>query len=136
MPSSTTTLHVFVLRGAHAVSVLVCVRPHVVDPNGPDIIPPRELEKQRIAGKSTIYPDAKATAELDKLGKARVIESLKLCIDETGAVESVIAVKRTGSPAYDQELEDTMRTWKFKPWVIDGKPKAACTAFTFIYQRS
>jgi TonB family protein len=58
---------------------------------------------------------------------------IKLCVDATGKVARVILLKSSGYPAYDEKIVTETKGWKYKPYVVDGKPVPVCTALTFIY---
>jgi hypothetical protein len=100
----------------------------------PQNIPPTVMDGLRLNGTKTIPPDAATTAEIVKLGKLRVIGSFKVCIGITGLVTTVSTLKSTGFPLYDGKLVSEMRAWRFKPYLVNRKPIAACTAETFIYK--
>jgi TonB family protein len=108
----------------------------------PHNVAPLELEKYRIKGDRDVVPD-----DADKLaiqsaarvtgdaGEARLIASLKFCLDRTGKVSHVRQLKSSGYPGYDQKLQDAVAPWLFRPYLVDGKPVPACTAVTFIYKQ-
>jgi hypothetical protein len=100
----------------------------------PQNIPPTALESLRIAGTRSIIPEPATTAEIVKAGKPRIIGSFKLCVGTTGFVTSVTTLKSTGYPAYDLKLGREMRTWKFRPYLVNRQPVPVCTAETFIYK--
>lgn len=92
-----------------------------------------ELEANRIAGGSPIAPPDEVMQAIKKSGTPAV-GAEKLCIDERGAVSSVTILKSTGYEAYDQTIVSEMRTWRYRPFLINGKPAPVCTAVTFIYR--
>jgi TonB family protein len=57
--------------------------------------------------------------EIEKLREFRGL--LELVVDEAGAVTSAVLGRRI-HPAYDRELVDMARTWKFRPAMKDGVP--------------
>ena len=87
----------------------------------------------RLAGNKTIVPDAQTRAAMISAGKPRVIASLKVCLDDSGTVRSTSTLKSSGFPAYDRKLINDTRGWVFRPYRVNGKPTAVCTAYTFIY---
>lgn len=106
-------------------------------PSPPATIPPTQLEQLRIAGDKRIVPDSTADRALAVSGAKPLGGAFKLCIDATGAVTTVTRLKSTGLDAYDQQIEATVRRdWRYKPFVVDGQPTAACTAVTFGYTPS
>ena len=52
-----------------------------------------------------------------------------------GAVNTLNVLKSSGFPAYDQKITREMRNWRYRPYMINGKPAPVCTAVTFIYQQ-
>lgn len=51
---------------------------------------------------------------------------VKLCLDESGAVESQTLL-RASHPLYDGSLLDAVSRWKAEPFVWEGKPRRVCT---------
>ena len=63
-----------------------------------------------------------------------IIGAFRVCFDTAGKVTDVDLIRSTGSAAYDQELENGIRTWVYSPYQADGKPIAVCTHVTFKYR--
>ena len=93
------------------------------------------MEAGRIAGNKIILPDDATKTEIAVSGKGKLIGTFKLCISTSGDVASVIRLKSTGFPAYDAKLHDEMTQWKYRPFILNGKPSPVCTAVTFIYSQ-
>src|SRR5262249_24080361 len=72
--------------------------------------------------------------ERARLGPGRWIASVKVCVDETGAVASLSLMKRTGLPGWERRLCEEMRRWRYIPFQAHGRPSTACTAVLFVYQ--
>jgi hypothetical protein len=98
-------------------------------------VAPTVLETTRIRGNKVIVPDETTKKEMLRVDKRQVVGSWKMCLDETGAVAEVTRIKSTGFEAYDKRISSEMRTWAYRPYVIDGKPVRVCTAITFIYSQ-
>lgn len=96
-------------------------------------IPSKMLEGLRIAGDKVILPDENTKLAILDSGRERVIGAFKLCIDEAGRVSEVKAIRSTKVPSYDRTLLQAMRAWRYRPYRINGKALAVCTAVTFIY---
>ena len=105
-------------------------------PRVPTNVAPTLLEGSRIAGNKVIIPDDATKAAFAESGKAKMIASLKLCIDETGAVTTVSLLKSSGFAAYDKKLEREMRLWTYRPYLVNGAAVPVCTAVTFIYSQT
>jgi len=107
-------------------------------PAPPQNVSPTMLEGSRIAGDKNIVPDDDTKTAITRAeakgGPSRIVASLKLCLDDTGAVSSVSLLKSSGYPAYDAKLIATIRTtWRYRPFIVNGRATAVCTAVTFIY---
>ena len=101
---------------------------------GVSIVPPGALEALRIAGDKVIEPDDATKKQIAADGRDKFVGAFKLCNALDGAISSVVVLKSTGFPAYDHKILTTIRdTWKYQPFLIDGKPAPVCTAVTFIY---
>jgi hypothetical protein len=99
----------------------------------PITIPPTMLEPNRLSGDKDIEPYDATKTEIAQSGKGKLVGSYKLCVDAQGAVSTVNQLKSTGFPDYDAKIRAEMKQWTFKPYLNNGKPTPACTAFTFIY---
>lgn len=109
------------------------------EPPPPEVIPPKKMEELRTAGSTEIAPDdatQKAMAK-DKDKKDKFVTSWKVCITKDGDIALVNILKSSGYKDWDTKIDTTIRkTWKFKPYKVDGEAKAACTAETFIWAKS
>lgn len=91
----------------------------------------------RVAGEKFIAPDDDAKATMLDRRIGRIIGSFGVCFGESGAVDSVQTIVPTGIASYDEKIAKTIKsTWKYRPFVVDGKPARACTAVTFVYSQS
>lgn len=99
----------------------------------PQSVPPTVLETYRIAGEKVIVPDDKTKTEIARSGRDRIVGSFKLCLDASGDVTSVTQLKSTGFNAYDAKINSTMRDWRYRPYLTNGRAVPVCTAVTFIY---
>jgi len=105
-------------------------------PSPPTNVPPTLLEGNRIAGNKLIVPEDADKLTMQQSGKDRVIGSFKLCLDATGAVSAVTQLKSTGLPGYDAKIQNEIQaSWRYRPYLVNGKPVPVCTAVTFIYSR-
>ena len=108
-------------------------------PPGADV-PPTLLEGYRISGAMTISPDDVTKDEIKAAnlgqGSSRLVSTFRVCLDAHGAIESVEILAPSGFDAYDQKVLGQIKdTWRYKPYVRDGKPIAVCTKVTFIYNQ-
>ena len=102
-------------------------------PAPPQNVPPQLLESLRISGDKVIAPDDATQKQIKKSGKERIIGAYKMCLDVSGTVSLISQLKSTGYAAYDQKITKAMRTWRYKPYQINGKATPVCTAVTLIY---
>ena len=101
----------------------------------PQIVPPSALEGSRIAGDKNITPSDTTKTEIQRSGKGKIVGSYKLCVTVDGTVRSVEQLKSTGFGAYDSKIQSEMRDWRYRPYMVNGRPVPVCTAVTFIYSQ-
>jgi hypothetical protein len=104
-------------------------------PPPPVNVPPTLLEGQRTAGNKVILPDEATKRAIKQSGKDKVVGVWKLCIDTNGSVLSITMLKSTGFAGYDKTITSEMRTWKYRPYLVNRKAQPVCTAATFIYSK-
>lgn len=102
-------------------------------PPPPRNVPPTLFEQHRIAGDKAIVPDDVTKTEIARSGKDRVTTVIKVCLDEKGAITSVIFLKKSTFDAYDRKLDRELRKWRYKPYLVDGAPATVCSTVTFHY---
>jgi TonB family protein len=86
---------------------------------------------RRVGGDAAIAPaeDVKKAAGSKPFAAAIV----RVCLRPDGTVESTRVVKSSGVPAYDEQLESTIRaSWAFEPPQVDNQTTAVCTSATFV----
>jgi periplasmic protein TonB len=104
-------------------------------PAPPQNVPPTMLEGSRIAGEKMIVPSDVTKTEIQRSGKDKVVGSYKLCITVGGDVNTISQLKSTGFGAYDAKIQSEMRSWRYRPYMVNGKAVPVCTAITFIYSQ-
>jgi TonB family protein len=97
----------------------------------PPKVAPSALEPLRIAGARDVAPDAAALAAARAAGKARLVTSAVVCVDRSGSVDSTRIVKWSDVDVYDRAVLQAVSAWRFRPFLISGRPSAVCTAVTF-----
>jgi TonB family protein len=100
--------------------------------SGRPVVPPTELEQ--IAGERVIVPDPGTRAGARKAAMRFLVGTFKFCVDASGHVDEVAVMRSSRSLAYDQRVVRTLKTWAFRPFVIDGAPAPVCSAITFAYR--
>ncbi len=105
-------------------------------PAPPQNVAPQAVEANRIAGEKMIVPDDVTKTEISRSGKDRLVGSYKVCLSTEGNIVAVNQLKSTGFPSYDQKIVSTIRgEWRYRAFVVNGKPAPVCTAVTFIYSQ-
>jgi hypothetical protein len=95
------------------------------------------LESKRISGATEVIPN-----DLDRLklqqkgGEVTVVGVFRVCVDEAGAVESVLPIQPTGLVSYDRKIVSTVHDWKYQPFLVDDKPTPVCFPITTVYKQS
>ncbi|HEY5921615.1 MAG TPA: hypothetical protein VIV11_08085 [Kofleriaceae bacterium] len=93
------------------------------------------IEGRRIAGVKNIAPDDETKTEIQQSGLSRIIGKFRVCLGDTGRVESVLPMLSTGFAAYDRRIIGGIQAWAYSPYQVDGEPVPVCTAVTFIYSQ-
>jgi len=101
----------------------------------PPGVPATQLEGLRISGDKNIVPDDTTKVEISRSDKGKIVTSYKLCLSTDGSVSSVSVLKSSGFPAYDAKIQREMSTWRYRPYVVNGKASPVCTAVTYIYSQ-
>jgi len=97
---------------------------------------PTLLEGKRLAGEKAIVPDDVTKYAIQESGLSKIVGTFRVCLDDTGVVESVLPMKTTGFARYDARLIAAMKQWRYSPYLVDDQPVPVCTAVTFIYSQS
>ncbi|MEZ4364626.1 MAG: energy transducer TonB [Kofleriaceae bacterium] len=101
----------------------------------PKTVASTALEQQRIAGEPRILPDDATAQQIARDHAAEVRGVVKLCLSADGDVRSASMLRSTSFPAYDAKLEREMRTWRYRPYRVDGVATPVCTVITVIYRQ-
>jgi hypothetical protein len=91
------------------------------------------VEARRISGSPTLYPPETIQIAMQRRGVSTIAASLGLCVSASGLVQGLHFKGATGFPTYDLELVETLRTWRYRPYLLDGRPVTVCTTVTFVY---
>lgn len=96
----------------------------------------RELvEAKRIQGQVAIKPDAQTATAIQRSKQRRIRGVFRVCLDETGKVESVLPKRSTGFASYDRDLIAHMHQWLYSPFLVDGQPFPVCTIVELLYRQ-
>ena len=111
----------------------VVAPPVVVPVIAPSIVAPSVVAGLRISGETQIAPPDVVATAISRDGATRVIGTFKMCLDERGEVANVTTLKSTKYAGYDDEIKRTMRTWRYRPYLIGGSAAPVCSVVTFSY---
>jgi hypothetical protein len=105
-------------------------------PGAPDLpsITPQSLESLRVAGDPDATLGAGEASNVASSGAATrtQTEHLRICLSETGELSTVMPAATT-TLASAAAFSAVARGWKFRPFVVAGKPIAACAIVGFQY---
>jgi outer membrane biosynthesis protein TonB len=74
--------------------------------------------------------------EIARTGAESLVSLYKICLTVDGTVDVITQVKSSGFPAYDEKIKAAIKKdWRYRPYLINGKPAAVCTALRFIYSQ-
>jgi protein TonB len=99
----------------------------------PKIVPQVALNANFISGDREIQPPNDVATQISRSGKGTV-GVVKMCLTAGGSVKNLSVLKPTGYAAYDAKIKQKMREWKYRPFMVNGKPIPVCTSVTFIYR--
>jgi len=98
------------------------------------IVTAAALDANRLSGERKIVPDEITLGALGRAGGDTLISSFKICVASDGNISSITQLRGTGFPAYDAKIQSTIRRdWRYRPFVITGKPTAVCSTVRFVY---
>jgi protein TonB len=96
-------------------------------------VTPTVMSALRISGQTQIQPPEHVREHIRDNRKARVVGSVKLCIDARGAITSATMLGTTGYRDYDERLVGAVRGWRYRPFLVNGTPAPACSVVSFVY---
>lgn len=100
------------------------------------IVPPFALAAYQLSGEKNIFPDDVTKDEISRSGKTRLMIPVKLCLDAAGRITEVkIVGNGSGFPAYDATIMAGIRTWTYRPYLLDGVAAPVCTIVQFVYNQ-
>jgi TonB family protein len=132
---------------AHAMRDLLCHRaselgvappPGSIDrtePPGLRHVSQAVVEARRISGTGMIFPSTAVRLQMQRRGVRRIGAVVNFCLSPSGLVQSLHFKGASGFPVYDLALLETMRTWRYSPYMVDGKASPVCTEVTFVYDQ-
>jgi len=100
----------------------------------PPIVPPNVAKGLRVSGNDQIFPPELVRVDMLHQGKDKVQATVQICVGADGTVDQVRLMKATGFASYDDKLVGEMRAWRYKPYLVDGRPSPMCTVAIVIYR--
>lgn len=103
-----------------------------------ETLAPTVFRGLRTSGETQIHPPEVTKTEIIRSGKTQVIANFRVCVGTDGNISELRLVKSSGFAGYDAALTSGLRTWKYKPYMIDRcglgpRPVPVCGMVTFIY---
>ena len=95
-------------------------------------VSPRILAARRVSGRDPIEPPEPVEALIRDSNATSVAATMMFCLTPSGLARSVAIQKSSGFLAYDRVIFETMRTWRYRPYLVDGKPVPVCAPVTIV----
>ncbi len=112
------------------------VMPQISAPAQPINVSPTAVEAQRIRGNKHIHPDEATKMHMQRDGENRIVSKFTMCLTASGDIASIKLSKSSGYAEYDHKIQQTMREWKYRPYLSNGTPTPICSQVTFIYEQN
>jgi len=103
------------------------------EPPKVNVLPPTVFQGLRISGETQIQAPNVVKTQMMRDRKDRVLGTLKVCIATDGGISSVSVAASTTYPEYDARLVAAARGWRYRAYLVNGRPMPACSAVTFVY---
>ncbi len=94
--------------------------------------PPRALGEPH-SGDREVIPDEDDKTRMLNSSVSRVRTVVKFCVDEDGAVGAPTTIVASPLANWDERARRKVQSWRFDPYLIDGKPTFVCSAIQFLY---
>jgi TonB family protein len=96
-------------------------------------IAPSLFTSLRASG-SAIEPPETVQTQMMHEEKTKTSAVIKVCIDGSGSVTSSSTAKSSGYQEYDRRLMDGVKSWRYRPYMVNGKATPACSAVVFAFK--
>jgi TonB family protein len=92
------------------------------------------MDERLLSGSIPPLPPNVKERAFDALGKqpGSLTLMVKACVGPDGAVTSITIIKPSGAPALDEFLKSAYRTYRYRPYMEDGKPMSMCGTKQFV----
>jgi TonB family protein len=98
------------------------------------VIVPTAMLK-RLVGSSLLVPDDRTRTWLSQQRFERTTGTFYFCLTPQGTVDSVMTLRSTEVPGFDDQIRATVKGWRYAPVVVDGQPVPVCTHFVMSYSQ-
>ena len=98
------------------------------------IVPAVMLEGARVSGRAQIPLPEPVVAVLRGQGLRGTKAVVKLCLDQGGVPQSTTMLTGTGFDAADTRILSEMKGWRYRPYLVNGRPVGVCTSIVFQYK--
>lgn len=98
----------------------------------PTVVKSSVLESQRLTGNRLIAPDPDDQPSL-ATGQRKGSVAVKFCVDGSGHVSTVKVLKNSASSRYADKVVREIKTWTFRPVVVEGQTVDVCTIMVLLY---
>ena len=100
----------------------------------PGLVPPTVFKGVRVSGEAKILPSELVEKAMRERGQPHLWVKVKMCLSKSGLVTALELLLSSEHPAYDLRVLESMRAWRYRPYVADGKPIPVCTPIDFVYR--
>jgi TonB family protein len=110
------------------------LEPKLAPPARPRILTSAVLDGMRISGETQIHPSAATRNMMMRANVMSTFGVIVLCIATDGSVASAKLSRSTSYSEYDESLLLGVRTWRYRPYMVNGAPVPACGTVRFDYR--
>lgn len=110
------------------------LEPKPAPPARPRILTSAVLDGMRISGETQIHPSSATRNMMMRSDTMSTFGVIVLCIATDGSVASATIHRSTTYDEYDQSLLSGVRTWRYRPYLLNGAPVPACGTVRFDYR--
>lgn len=110
------------------------LEPKPVPPARPRILTSAMLDGMRVSGETQIHPSSATRSMMMRASVMSTFAVIAVCVAIDGSVASATLSHSTTYPEYDQSLLSGVRTWHYRPYMMNGAPVPACGTVRFDYR--
>lgn len=99
----------------------------------PSMVRHEILKTRLVQGGAGILPDGTDAAAM-AIEEVGVFAAVKICLDRDGSVSEATTLKTSCFDDYDAKLLAGVRSWRYRPFLVNGVSTPVCTSVTFIYR--